>query len=117
MIAVITILCAFPLGYLLKSRLAANTAYAVAYLWAFTFQTLYLLLDSLNGGDNPAFETGTFPTSYGLVTLAIFGVGFGLVNLGHWVRARRQTSSRSSRTGTNATATAGNTAASANVAG
>ena len=117
MIAVITILCAFPLGYLLKSRLAANTAYAVAYLWAFTFQTLYLLLDSLNGGDNPAFETDAFPLSYGLVTLAIFGVGFGLVNLGHWVRARRQTSSRSSRTGTNATATAGNTAASANVAG
>ena len=117
MIAVVTILSAFPLGYFLRSRLAAHTAYAIAYLWAFVFQTLYLLLDAINESKNPAFEPSEFPLSYGLVTLAIFAVGFGLVSLGHWVRARRQTSSRSSRTGTNATATAGNTAASANVAG
>ena len=121
MIAVVTILSAFALGYFLRSRLAATTTYAVAYLWAFTFQTLYLLLDSLGGGADPAFETGSFPTGYGVVTLAIFLVGLGLVNLGHWVRARRQAgrqdSSRSSRTGTSATATSGNTAASANVAG
>ncbi len=32
-----------------------NTAYAIAYLWAFAFQTLYLLLDSLGGGKNPAY--------------------------------------------------------------
>ena len=55
------------------------TAYAVAYLWAFCFQTLYLLLDSLGGGSAPAFEVGTFPWSYGLVTLGILGVGLGLV--------------------------------------
>jgi hypothetical protein len=117
MIAVVTVLSAFPLGYFLRNRLAAHTAYAIAYLWAFVFQTLYLLLDAINESKNPAFEPSEFPLSYGLVTLAIFLVGFGLVNLGHWVRARRQTSSRSSRTGTSATATAGNTAASANVAG
>jgi len=117
MIAVVTILSAFPLGYFLRSRLAAHTAYAIAYLWAFVFQTLYLLLDMLDGAKNPAFEAGTFPASYGLVAVAIFAVGFGLVQLGHWLRARRQVSSRSSRTGTSATATAGNTAASANVAG
>lgn len=90
MIAVVTILLAFPLGYLLKSRLAANTAYAVAYLWAFAFQTLYLLLDSLGGGSAPAFEAGEFPLSYGGVTLAIFLAGFGLVTLGHWLRQRRR---------------------------
>jgi hypothetical protein len=117
MIAIVTILGAFALGYFLRSRLAANTAYAIAYLWAFTFQTLYLILDMLDGGKSPAFEPDTFPVSYGVVALAIFLIGFGLVNLGHWVRARRQASSRSSRTGTIATATAGNTAASANVAG
>ena len=44
MIAVLTVLLAFPAGYFLRSGLAARTAYAVAYLWAFTFQTLYLLL-------------------------------------------------------------------------
>lgn len=122
MIAVVTILSAFALGYFLRSRLAANTAYAVAYLWAFTFQTLYLMLDMLNGGRHPAFEQDAFPTSYGVVALTIFLVGFGLVNLGHRVRARRQSmatsaSSRSSRTGTSTSATSGKTAASANVAG
>ncbi len=89
MIAVVTLVLAFPLGYFLKSRLAANTAYAIAYLWAFAFQTLYLLLDSLGGGAAPAFETGEFPWSYGVVALAIFLAGFGLVSLGHWVRKRR----------------------------
>jgi hypothetical protein len=90
MIAVVTILLAFPLGFFLSSRPAAMTTYAVAYLWAFTFQTLYLLLDSLGGATNPAFEVGDFPWQYGVVALAIFMVGFGLVFLGHWVREWRQ---------------------------
>ena len=89
MIAVVTILCAFPLGWFLRSHLAANTAYAIAYLWAFCFQTLYLSLDSVSG--DPAFERGEFPWQYGVVTLLIFVVGFGLVWLGHWTRARRRT--------------------------
>ncbi len=108
MIAVVTVLLAFPLGFLVRSRLAASTAYAIAYLWAFVFQTLYLTLDSLGGAANPAFEAGEFPLGYGIVALAIFGVGFGLVNLGQWLKAR------SSRTGTRAIATSGNAAASAN---
>ena len=121
MIAVVTLLLAFPCGFFLSSRLAANTAYAIAYLWAFVFQGVYLMLQMLDGGKNPAFETDTFPLSYGLVTLAIFAVGFGLVQLGHRVgrgrRQRRQESSRSSLTGTIASAASGNIAASANVAG
>jgi hypothetical protein len=92
MIAVVTVLLAFPLGYFLASRLAANTIYAVAYLWAFSFQTLYLLLDSLGGGENPAFRAGEFPLSYGLVAGGIFAAGFGLVALGSHLRARRATS-------------------------
>lgn len=105
----------------MSNRLAANTTYAIAYLWAFVFQGIYLMLDSLDGAKNPAFETSTFPLSYGVVTLAIFVVGFGLVQLGHRVgrgrRERRQVSSRWSLTGTTASAASGNTAASANVAG
>ncbi len=89
MIAVVTVLLAFPLGYFLKSQLAANTAYAIAYLWSFAFQTLYLLLDSLGRGSAPAFEAGEFPWSYGVVTLTIFLAGFGIVNLSHWFRERR----------------------------
>ncbi len=90
MIAVVTVLLAFPLGYLLRNHLAANVAYAIAYLWAFTFQTLYLTLSWVDG-DEPAFAKGpdAFPLSYGIVASAIFGVGFGLVALGHWARARR----------------------------
>jgi hypothetical protein len=117
MIAIVTILTAFPLGFFLRSRLAANTAYAIAYLWAFVFQGIYLMLDMLDGGKNPAFEPDTFPLAYGIVALTIFAVGFGLVNLGHWVRARRQARSLSSLTGTMSSAASGNTAASANVAG
>jgi hypothetical protein len=94
MIAVVTVLLAFPLGYLLRSRLAARTTYAVAHLWAFTFQTLYLTLDALTpDATNPAFEPRSFPLSYGVVTLAIFGVGFVLVEAGHRL-ARRRTDRR-----------------------
>ena len=88
MIAVVTVLLAFPLGYLLRSHLAANVAYAIAYLWAFTFQTLYLTL-SWVGGDDSAFSKDAFPLSYGLVATGIFAVGFGLVALGHRVGSRR----------------------------
>ena len=90
MIAIVTILLALPAGYLMRSRLAAMTTYAVAYLWAFTFQTLDLLLDSFGGGSNPAFEAGAFPWSYGLVTRAILPVGFGLVAAGHRLAQRRR---------------------------
>ena len=92
MIAIVTILLALPAGYLMRSRLAAMTTYAVAYLWAFTFQTLYLLLDSFGGGSNPAFEAGEFPWSYGLVTLGILGIGFGLVETGCRLAQRRRSS-------------------------
>jgi hypothetical protein len=125
MIAVVTILLAFPLGFFVSNRLAANTAYAIAYLWAFVFQGVYLMLDSISSGktlnDDPAFVSGEFPWQYGVVTLLIFAVGFGLVALGRRVgrgrRERRQESSRSSFTGTIASAASGKTAASANVAG
>lgn len=84
MIAVVTIALCLPLGWFVRSRLVANTTYAVAYLWAFVFQTLYLLLDSR------AFPPGEFPLSYGLTTLAVFVVGFGLIALAHEVRSRSE---------------------------
>ena len=52
---------------------------------------MYLTLDSFSGtSENPAFEPAEFPWAYGVVTLLIFGVGFGLVAAGHWVAARRR---------------------------
>ena len=88
MIAIVTVLLAFPLGYLVRSHLAANVAYAIAYLWAFTFQSLYLSL-SWAGGDYSAFPKDGFPLSYGIAATGIFAVGFGLVALGHLVATRR----------------------------
>ena len=91
MIAVITILVAFPAGYYFGSRLAANTTYAIAYLWAFVFQSMYLTLDAFSGtSENPAFEPSEFPWEYGLITALIFGAGFGLVEFGHRVATRRR---------------------------
>jgi uncharacterized membrane protein len=90
MIAIVTVVLAFPLGFLLRSRLAAMLAYVAAYLWAFTFQTLYLLLDSMGNPETGAFGASEFPLSYGLVTLAVFAAGLGLVTLAHGLRRRRQ---------------------------
>jgi hypothetical protein len=92
MIAIVTILLAFPLGFFLRSHLAANVAYAIAYLWAFVFQGVYLTRMWV-GGDNSAFpkDPDTIPVSYGIVAAGIFGIGFGLVALGRRVGARRRT--------------------------
>jgi hypothetical protein len=92
MIAIVTVLLAFPLGFFLRSHLAANVAYAIAYLWAFTFQGLYLTRMWV-GGDDSAFPKNpdTMPVGYGLVCAAIFAVGFGLVAVGQRVGSRRRT--------------------------
>lgn len=91
MIALVTILVAFPAGLLLRSHLAANVAYAIAYLWAFSFQGLYLVR-SWVGGDDSAFakDPDALPVSYGVVGAAMFAIGFGLVAVGHRVRVRRE---------------------------
>lgn len=94
MIALVTVLLALPLGVLCRHRLVAHTAYAIAYLWAFTFQTLYLLMDSLGGAAGAAFRPGEFPLSYGVVTLLVLVVGLGLVELGHRLGERRRSRRR-----------------------
>lgn len=90
MIAITTVLLALPLGFLVRNQLVASVAYAIAYLWAFTFQSLYLARMWV-GGDHSAFpkDPDTLPISYGVVASAIFAVGFGLVAVGHRLGARR----------------------------
>jgi hypothetical protein len=92
MIAITTVLLALPLGFLVRNQLVASVAYAIAYLWAFTFQTLYLIR-SWVGGDHSAFpkDPDTLPISYGIVASGIFAIGFGLVAVGHRLAARRGT--------------------------
>jgi hypothetical protein len=88
-IAVVTVLLALPLGYLVRSWTVANVTYALAYLWAFVFQGVYLLLDAMGGGRG-AFTPGEFPGSYGLVTAGILGAGLALVAAGHRLGRRRR---------------------------
>jgi hypothetical protein len=91
MIAIVTVLFAFPLGFFLRHRLVAATTYATIYLWSFTFQTAYLTRAWV-GGDHSAFaQQPDAGAPYGLVTGAIFLVGFGLVALGHRLGSRRRT--------------------------
>jgi hypothetical protein len=92
MVAVVTILFALPLGYLVRNPVAAYVGYVAVYGWAFTYQAVYLLLSRVDG-DHSAFPPDGFPLSYGVVTLAIYVVGFGLVTLGRWLRTRRTRSS------------------------
>ena len=96
MIAILTILAAVPLGFLIPGRLAAYLAYAIAFGQVYTFQTAVLVMEWTNG------STGAFSASqsrglignsmsYLAVSTAIYAAGFGLVTLGHWLRDRRRT--------------------------
>lgn len=92
MIAVVTLLVALPLGALVRSCAAAFGIYAVVYLWAFVFQSVYLLLHTISGGTQ-AFNPEVFPLDYGLVSVGVFTVGLLLVfagrRLGRRVRSHR----------------------------
>ena len=90
MIAVVTILCAFPLGFFLRNRLTAAFVYATTYLWSYTFQTAYLTRAWVDGEPVGFRRPADFGSDYGLVTAAIFMAGFGLVTLGHRLGSRRR---------------------------
>ncbi len=85
------LLVAFPLGYFIRQRLAAYLAYVAAHSFIFTFQTTALTREWV-GGSTQAFpkEPDAIPWAYGLVNLAIYGLGFGLVTLGGIVATRRR---------------------------
>jgi hypothetical protein len=93
MIAVLTVLIALPLGYLVRGRLAANVAYGLAFAQVFTFQTAVLVMDWANGGtDAFAHQPNMMSAavSYLVVATTIYAAGFGLVALGHLLRQRRE---------------------------
>lgn len=91
MIAIVTVLLAFPLGFFLRNRISAYVAYVAIYGYAFTFQTLYLLRDWV-GGNHAAFSADPekIPLDYLAVTGGIYVFGLLLVALGHRVGAKRR---------------------------
>lgn len=96
-----TILIALPLGYFVKTRSTAVLAYLLAGSYLFSYQNTIVLLDWFGHNSPSAF--GPFPDDFpakasgsetlfdGVVNLVITAVGIGLVILGHWFAARRQT--------------------------
>lgn len=90
MIAIVTLLAAFPLGFLLRNRLAAFVAFLASYLYAFTFQTGYLTRAWAQGDDSAFPRRADLGLGYLAATSAILAVGCALVVLGHHLGTRRR---------------------------
>jgi hypothetical protein len=88
---IVLLLLSLPLGFLIKSRVAAYLAYVGVHSFVFTFQTL-TLTRAWVGGDTAAFDQdpNAVPWPYAVVNLAIYGIGLGLVALGHRLAAGRR---------------------------
>jgi hypothetical protein len=86
-----TLLVAFPLGYLLRDRLASYLAFVAVHSFVFSFQNMELTREWV-GGSRSAFpnDPHTVPWSYGAVNLLIYAAGFGLIALGRSVAVRRR---------------------------
>ncbi len=95
MIAIVTLAVAFPLGFLVRDRLAAFVGYLALYLYAFTFQTGYLTRAWVQGDDSAFPRRADLGLEYLAVTAAILATGCGLVVLGHHLGARRRSRSDS----------------------
>lgn len=94
MILIATILTALPLGYLVRSRTAANLAYAVLFAQVFTFQTAFLVMGWVNGSASTFSQSERLvlgdTIAYLIVSSAIYAMGFALVEAGHRLRERRR---------------------------
>lgn len=89
-------IAAFPLGMLLRNRLAAYVAFGLAFAHLFTFQTAQLVLEATRGsreafGDISSPDWSWFGDTIGYLVFAtvIYAVGFALATAGHAVRVRR----------------------------
>ncbi|MGB2838975.1 MAG: hypothetical protein WBC76_04015 [Actinomycetes bacterium] len=90
---IVMILVPLPLGFFVRKRIPAFIAYIAIHAYVFTFQTANLLLEWASGsteafGSFPDFNNGDV-WAYGLINVIIYGVGLGLVEGGHRLRARR----------------------------
>lgn len=92
--AIYTVLAAFALGYLIRSRGPAVATYLALGALVFGYQTLWLVIEWVNG--STAAFGGPFPGhtasqvyAYGAVNLIIFAAGVALVLFGTRVRRRR----------------------------
>ncbi len=96
MIAVVTLLAAFPLGFLVRDLATAWVVYLALFSQAAVLQLGHLTRAWVEG-DTSAFAAAPadLGTGYALVTSTVLAAGFALVASGHRVgvryRARRGT--------------------------
>lgn len=89
----VSLLVAFPLGFLVPSRVVAHLTYVALYLFLFVSTAVALLIEWAGGSDQ-AF--GPYPdgdggqiASFVLISGVAFLAGAGLVHWGAAVRGRR----------------------------
>jgi len=87
---IIMLLVPLPLGFFVRQRVVAYLAYTAIHAYAFTFQTLALLLEWSTGSDAAFPRDGSAPWSYAIVNGVFYGVGLFLVWLGHRLGSRRR---------------------------
>ena len=89
---IVMLVSTVPLGLLVRNRLAGYVAYTALHAFVFTFQTMILLMEWLNGdpsafGPYPAYHSAW---AYGVVNVAIYAAGLGLLTLGQRIARRRR---------------------------
>lgn len=96
MVILLAALAAFPLGLLVRNRLAAYLAFGLAFAHLFTFQTAQLVLEATRGSDDafgdlsdPDWDWFGDTIGYLVFTTVIYAVGLVLVTAGRAVRVRR----------------------------
>jgi len=96
-ILILTVLAAFPLGYLVRSRTSAFLAFGLAFAHLFTFQTAQLVLEATRGkqdafGDlsDPNWNWFGDTIGYLVFTTVVYVGGLALVAGGHAFGARRE---------------------------
>ena len=96
MVILLAALAAFPLGFLVRNRLAAYLAFGLAFAHLFTFQTAQLVLEATRGSEDafgdlsdPDWDWFGDTIGYLVFTTVIYAAGLALVAAGGAVRVRR----------------------------
>jgi len=93
-IAILTVLAAFPLGWFVRNRVAGFLVFGLLMAHLYTFQTAVLVMEWVNGADAAFAQTPSdalldVAWGYLVMTSLIHAAGLGLVALGQRLRARR----------------------------
>jgi hypothetical protein len=91
MVALVTVLLAFPLGFFVRSRTTAYLAFVAVWGYVFSFQNVTLLRSWIDDrAEVFPRDADALPLDYLLVTAVLYAAGFGLVTLGARIAERRR---------------------------